>query len=203
MKVECYIEQNNCPKDISEKITTLQYSSFFFTNFSHQLSTSHLRDSIYLLESVSKKFPATIIVTLKHEPVMYSIETADTTYFIGESGVVLPQQTTQEILSLKWKNDQPIVTDNVVNSEYHSIFLSVVASLEKLANKNPSISWISDTEILVEIPEEPPFIFDRETIETHIKKVGTIVNARELDEITQPILEIDMRFNLPVLRISQ
>lgn len=202
--IECLVEGVSCPKELHQEAGTLKYSSFFFTDFKKKLLENQSGGSIYILESLTKKFPGTLILQFKQEHIEYLLESSEQKNYIGKSGVVLPQQPNDlEITTFNWRDEKQILTQNMVDEGYHSLFLSIARSLQKLTTKNHKISWISDSEIILEIPGEPLYIFDRETIETQVKKVGTIIHARELDEIEESILEIDMRFDLPVLRISQ
>lgn len=202
--VECQIEKTTCPDDLIENLNTLKGSSFFFTNISQKLEDNKTNDSIYILESISKKFPGTIKLSFKQEEIKYSLLINDQIFYIGKSGATIPTKLDNtQTVSFTWKNEKDIVKDNNVEDSYHKKFLNIAESLSKNTKENIIIIWVSDSEIILEIPDEPIYIFDKQTIETQVKKVDTIINAKELEEIEEPILEIDMRFDLPVLRTRQ
>jgi hypothetical protein len=202
--IECQIEDKPCPLELTESLDTLKKSSFFFSNVSKNISDTQSKDSIYILESFSKKFPNTLELVFKQEDLKYSLLVSDKIFNIGESGITIPNKTSnKESISIVWQTDTNPVKDNVVINKYHTIFLHIAESLSAASLDNVTIIWVSDSEILLEIPNQPLYIFEQQTIETQIKKVDTIINAKELEEIEEPILEIDMRFNLPVLRTRQ
>lgn len=202
--IKCQIENSECPEVLIKNLNTLKGSSFFFSNIQKKLENNKTNDSIYILESISKKFPGTIKLYFKQEEIRYSLITSNKTFHIGNSGTTIPTESDySEIISFTWKNEEVIINNNKINDDYHNKFLNISTNLSKNNLENTTITWVSDSEIILKTPNKPPFIFDKQTIETQVKKIDTIMNARELEEIEEPILEIDMRFNLPVLRTRQ
>ncbi len=202
--IECEIEQDICTPELQEKVNILKGSSFFFGNFEKKLEQNKFSDSIYIIESVKKKFPNTLKIILKQEQVAYSLTINEETKYIAKSGLILPKQDeNRKIVQFDWKNEKPIIADNQTITEYHQKFVSIAQTLNQKPIENVKFIWKSDQEILLELPSYPLFIFDKDTIETQVKNVDTIISAKELEEIVEPILEIDMRFNLPVLRTSR
>ena len=202
--IECKLTQNNCTSELQDRVNILKGTSFFFGNYEKKLEQNNFSESIYILESVKKKFPNTLVITLKQEQVAYSLLLNEETKYIGESGLLLPsQEKDKKTVQFDWKNEKAVITDNQIIPEYHQKFLSVAQTFKEKSIENVHFIWNSDQEILLELPNQPLFIFDRDTIETQVKKVDTIISAKELEEIAEPILEIDMRFNLPVLRTSR
>jgi hypothetical protein len=202
--IECLLENNPCPESLVQIANSLKNSSFFFGDFEKTLRNNQNSQTIYILENLQKIFPNTLKLNFKQEQVKYAIIIEAEKQYVGESGLVLLNQQNQNApLIIEWKNNQSILENNILDKEYHAIFLSASKSLEKLSVKNPQITWKSDEEIILKIDSLPPLIFDKQSIQTQIKKVDTIINARELDEIEAPIIEIDMRLDLPVLRTRQ
>lgn len=202
--VECRMDGKNCPQELLEKISVLRGTSFFFGNFEDKLSKNKSTNLVYILESVKKKFPNTLDLFFKQEQVRYSLLILDKKEYIGESGIVLPsEQDATKTMSVDWKSEEPIIQNTKVIGKYHTKFLTISQIFNQKSIENAHFIWNSDQEILLNLPNQPVLIFDIETIETQIKKIDTIINARELEEIEGPILEIDMRFDLPVLRTSR
>lgn len=203
-KIDCFVANNTCPQELIENSTILKGSSFFFGNFKEKLHENLLENNIYILQSITKKFPGTLILKFVQEEIEYSILLNNETKFIGKSGTLIPNNSeTKDDLVIEWKIDNSLIEENKVNGEYHKLFLVLARFLGQTTRQSQRIVWNSNEEIILDIPGKPQFIFDLETIETHIKKVDTIISAREIDEIEEPILEIDMRFDLPVLRTRQ
>jgi hypothetical protein len=202
--IECKIENSPCTSELIKSLNTLKKSSFFFSNIPQKISEDQTDDSTYLLKSYTKKFPGTLSLVFKQENIKYTLQIEDKKYAIGKSGTIVPGKSKKtESILFSWKNDTKIIQNTIIKNNYHKIFLNIVNSLSETQIDKSTIIWISDSEILLEIPDQPLYIFEQETIVTQIKKVGTIINAKELEEIEEPILEIDMRFDLPVLRTRQ
>ncbi len=206
--VSCSLEKmgevTKCPEQLSNQINVLKGKSFFFTNFTDKISKLEETNSIYLLKSIDKKLSGEIQVTLEQETIIYLLDLENETYLLGNSGKVLPQQASETVPKIIWQNNQPILENNQVNPKYHTVLKNFTQSLSNQQIDKPiNLYWTSDSEIILEIESKPDFIFDIQTLETNIKKIGTILEAREIDEIEAPIQEIDMRFELPVLRTTQ
>lgn len=205
LHVKCTIGNNDCPPELQQKIAVLKGSSFFFGNFEKKLEQNRFSESIYILETIKKIFPNTVWVTLKQEQVAYTLTINGQKNFIGKSGVIVPSSETNDMhfVQFDWNTEKSIVSENTVSANYHQKILNVAQILKEKPIENARFSWNSDQEIQLFIPNQPIFIFDTDTIETQVKKVDTIINAKELEEIAEPILEVDMRFDLPVLRTSR
>lgn len=201
--INCQIEGLSCPEDLLQNLADLKGSSFFFTNFEKKLTNNQNRDTVYILTSVKKEFPSTINLNFTQEKIEYELIVENESKYIGISGKNLPHKNNDIKLSIIWQKEDNIFEKNKVNSKYHNIFINVSKNLEKVTVDKIILNLISDSEIIMEIQGQPTYIFDIETIETQTKKVDTIIKARELEEIEEPILEIDMRFDLPVLRTRQ
>lgn len=203
-KVTCKVNQAECNSDLQTKVDTLINKSFFFTDFHKEVSQLEGTNSIYLVESIEKKLSGEIILKLVQETVLYSVEFENQKYFLGKSGVVLPNLSNTSAIQVIWQNDQPILNENQVIQNYHTILKNFATIIKQQSNiQAVTLYWVSDSEIILEIESEPTFIFDLQTLETNSKKIGTILEAREIEEIEAPIQAIDMRFELPVLRTTQ
>ncbi len=202
--IECRVDNKECTQELLEKISTLKGTSFFFGNFEKKLLENQSTSSIYILKSVKKKFPGTLDLFFTQEQVQYLLLTSEKKEYIGESGTILPaEQQVTRTFTFDWKSEEPIIQNTKVMEKYHKKFLAILKILKQESIENANFIWNSDQEILLNLANGPVLIFDAETIETQVKKIDTIIEAKELEEIEEPILEIDMRFDLPVLRTSR
>lgn len=202
-QINCTVENKPCPPELQEKITVLHGTSFFFTNFAQKILENQLSGHIYILSTIKKIFPNTLELSFQQEAVQYTIIVSGEKKQIGETGIILPTVTENVGSTIEWNAEAQVIAEQKVLPKYHQLFLHIANTIEKSDFKNSKILWNSDQEILLKIEHEPLFIFDTESIQTQLQKVDTIIHARELDEIEKPIIEIDMRFDLPVLRTQQ
>lgn len=202
-KIECNVINSNCSEELISRTNKLKGSSFFFSDFETKLANDDNQKTIYILDSINKTFPNTIVLNFVQEQIDYELIFNQQKNFIGDSGKIIPQESNSTVTSIEWKNEYQVVNENKVDQKYHQIFLTLADYFNNASLDKAVIYWENDSEIVVEIHEQPRFVFDIETIQTQVKKIDTIIKARELEEIEEPILEIDMRFNLPVLRTRQ
>ncbi len=202
-KIECYLEGSNCPDELLQDLKQLDGTSFFFANIEKKYSENQTIDSIYILESTKKKFLSTLVLNFKQEKIEYELIIDNTSYYLGNSGKIIPKKDQNIKTIIQWAMEEQILENSLVNPNVHTKALEIAHTIEQLKIEKATLYWNSNSEIILEIPDKPKFIFDSETIQTQIKKVDTIVHAKELEEIEAPILEIDMRFDLPVLRTAQ
>ena len=202
--VECALvgTQDSCPAELQESLHILREHSFFFTNIEAVFKATTPNNSIYTIQKIVKKFPATVSVTFSQEQPKYILripEAQSENYsetYVGESGIVLNYSSFEEkIVKITWLQEQSELP--------HQHFIVIANTLAEHAILGAEVEWKSDSEIILKIPDQPVFLFDTQTLHTQIQKVATIMKAKELEEITEPILEIDMRFTLPVLRTAQ
>lgn len=202
-QIECSVDTNPCPAQLQEETNKLLHTSFFFTNFEKKILENQNSGQVYILTSSTKTFPSTLHLTFQQEATQYVLVVSGEKNHIGTTGIILPTATEDPGSVIEWNTQGTVIENQKILPKYHQLFLEIAQTLEKTALKNYKIVWNSDQEIRLEIENEPLFIFDSESIQTQLQKVDTIIHARELDEIEEPILEIDMRFDLPVLRTQQ
>lgn len=202
--ITCFIADDVCPEEIQNQLSALKGSSFFFTNSIEAASQLIVEAPIYSVEHIQKEFPNKITVFLSRENSHYKLsiyqQDSSEEYYFGASGIALPSKDVSTQLVVNWRARDIPIENEKINSEIHSKLSAVANELRNAEIESATLEWISDSEILLEIKSEPPFIFDAETLQTQVQKIDTILSAREVDEFESQIKEIDMRFDLPVLR---
>lgn len=204
-KIECEIESKPCPSDIATKLDLYKGRSLFFTNYEEIFTKETTDHPIYQIENIQKKLPGKLFVSLKREPVLYKIilfndQQEKSEFSFGNSAVEIPNSSNQEKLAVEWKENYSPITNNLVEPNIHVGLVSLSNELQNMQIDQALLIWNTDSEIRLLIPDKPDFIFDIETLQTQSKKIDTILSSRELDEFKDSAQEIDMRFDLPVLR---
>lgn len=201
--VECTVDEKPCDTDFQTKLQKLKGKSFFFSPLEKLSHTEAFSAPTYTLQSIQKRFPGTIELNYSRESAQYAIKIEENTQYIGESGTVLPQESDFQQLTVIWNQEASPLSNNSVTDKYHALMLAAALKLQKIPTASPQLLWNSDSEIILKIEKQPNFIFDTQTLETGLKKIDTILQARELAEVEGLITEIDMRYDLPVLRTAQ
>lgn len=192
--INCTISQKNCSPEIYKKLEIFKGKSIFFVDFDKELSADNSNFETILLENYKKYFPGTVNLNFSEEKVLYELNLGNEHYFISEFGNILG-------------NNQGINNLTKVNLANNQEKHSKIAEIINISNKNKfqveSIDWNNDEEIIIKILDNPKLIFDIQSINTKINSIGLLLNSREIKEYKEPIKEIDLRFDLPVLRTSQ
>lgn len=194
--IHCKVSENNCSQELYQKLEILKGESLFFVNLDKELANNEISTETILLKNYQKQFPATISLEFTEEKVAYQQISEETIIFISEFGNILPSN--QNI------NDLPQVSWNSSKSdESHEKIMKILKSVTGSNLRIEKVTRLSDKEIHINIKDNPKIIIDEEAIDSKVAILDTILNSREIKEFGEPIREIDLRFNLPVLRTTQ
>lgn len=200
----CTIGEESCPQEFAENISrVLTKKSFFFTDLTLVFQTEPLNSQVYQLETVEKKLPSTLILTFSQENALYVVN-QNGVYFISQSGKILPnKQPSEQLLSITFSDENNLVANSTLDENYHLLFSTIAQKISKHNFLPAQVEWKSDQEIALFLPNMPKILLDIPAIQTKLDILDTIVYAREIEDRKDTVLEIDMRFNLPVLRMKQ
>jgi hypothetical protein len=183
--IDCQISEKNCSPELYQDLETLKGKSFFFVDL-----------NIDRLESYQKKFPGTLILNFNEEKLSYTVKFKEEIFYISELGNILENN-----------QDTNNVTEVILNKEFNKNVHIKLLKIINITNKDnlrvKKIIWNSDQEIILEINNSPKIILDIEAIDIKTNILEILLNSREIKEYEEPIQEIDLRFNLPVLRTTQ
>ncbi len=194
--IDCRILETNCSPEIYEKLESLKGKSLFLVNFEKTLNENGFNSETILLQDYQKKFPGTVVLRFTEEKVSYQLEFEDSTLFISEFGNILQNnQDVQDLPKVNWNSQ--------LSNEVHLEISKILKSLSETDLKIEKITRKNSKEIIIIIRDHPPIIIDDETIDKKLAILDTLLKSREIEEYEEPIKEIDLRYNLPVLRTTQ
>lgn len=194
--INCKVSGVNCNPELYQKLEVLKGESLFFVNLDKELANNEISTETILLQNYQKQFPATISLEFKEEKVAYQLNFEESIQFISEFGNILPSnQNVNNLPQVNW-NSGP-------SDESHEKIIKILKSVNDSNLKIEKVTRLSDDEINIEIKDNPKIIIDEEAINSKVGILVTLLNSREIKEFGEPIKEIDLRFNLPVLRTTQ
>jgi hypothetical protein len=207
--VECAIAGQECPQEVVNSLQALKGKSIFFINIQKELNEKNLVPEFYVYSTFKKTLPGALTVNFTQERPLYKLVVQEESYILGQSGVFLPQNDKDQFFPMIiWQEDvgQVIDFDGVIGKveiNQHNMFLRVAKNLEANNLQNAIITWKNEDEIFLEIKNKPRLVFDKTSLQTKLDIATTILNSRDLINFENSVKEVDLRYNLPVLRTSQ
>ncbi len=194
--INCQVAENNCSQELYQKLEVLKGKSLFFVNIDEELANNEISTETILLQNYQKTFPGTILLEFSEEKVAYQLITEENQLFISEFGNVLPSnQNVNGLPQVSW--------NSTLSDESHSKIIKILDSVKGTNFTINNISRLNNQEIRIDIKDNPQIIIDEDSIDSKVGILVTLLNSREIKEYEEPIKEIDLRFNLPVLRTAQ
>ena len=193
--IHCQISNMNCNPELYSKLEVLRGKSLFFVNLDKELSSNGLELKTLFLKEYQKKFPNTIILNFNEEKALYQLEVEGNRSIISELGNTLQSnQKNEQLPQVVWNND---------DTPDHLKIIKIINSAKNNNLKVDKIIWENNKEIIIKINSSPKIIIDTETLNSKIDMLGILLTSREIKDYEETIKEIDLRFNLPVLRTTQ
>ncbi|MBU0974693.1 hypothetical protein KKD03_03260 [Patescibacteria group bacterium] len=194
--INCQVSRINCKPELYQKLEVLKGKSLFFVNLDRELSKNDICTETILLQNFQKQFPGTILLEFSEEKVVYQLNFEESKLYISEFGNILPSsQNVNDLPEVSWNSK--------LSSESHAEILKILNSVNDSNLIIEKITRLSDKEIVIYIKDNPKIIIDEEVIDSKVGILVTLLNSREIKEYEEPIEEIDLRYNLPVLRTTQ
>lgn len=198
-EIDCTVEENPCPEEISNQLSSLRSKSYFFTNFADETHTL-LGNGTYSVLEARQVHPWKIEIKLTQIGTQYQLVGEN-----GEKNIVLPNGKTEpgenmSLAQISTQDPKAYITNSYVHEDLHKALSILVQELQTTAIKWKSITVESPQKILIELETNQRVIIDTTLTSGQISLIPQIVAHSAVQELTPGIKEIDLRFNLPVLR---
>lgn len=203
--IECRVGANNCSPEIYQKLEAFKGSSIFFVNIDKILSSPEFQSEVILLDNYQKKMPGTLVLNFSEENILYQLNLEQSFLYVSEFGNILQTNQGKDQISQVYLYGEigEYIENRSVNREKHLVIKSVINQLNKDELSVDVINWVNDSEIIIKIKDEPQVIIDKINVESKIGNIKLILGAKEIKDYDKKIEEIDLRFNLPVLRTTE
>lgn len=205
--LNCQVGNQPCPTALQTELeTNLLGKSLFFTDFNRVLSKNS-SFSEYTLVNSTKTLSGQLGLYLTDEPTLYQLKLATgEVKLISTQGRIKFSSPTQndhaptiDISTATGPTSLTSLESLQVPAEFHQPASQLINSLYKHEFPIQNIEWHSATEIKFLI-QEVTVILDQTDPEADIAALKQILQSAEVANLEKPVWEIDMRFDLPVLR---
>ena len=203
--VECVVDEKNAEDlTVCKQLSSLRGSPIFFRDFSQDssvLNALYIEDTkeVFHIQKVSVSLDGRVRFLLTQSPPLYRVTYDDGPVLFAFSGetrqddvrVIVPEVTLQ-------------VGTSQDLAKYHPFLVHFLQSLPEDRSRIQKIEIISPIKIKLKVENFPQFLLElNQDPVTQAQRFHTILHTLEPKEIDVAILEIDLRFELPVLRVTE
>jgi hypothetical protein len=202
--IECQIAHTACPPDLDQQVQVIKNQSLFFAHLD-ELITNATTVSPVTLVSIEKTLPNRVLLNFSEEKLAYILKTSDDKlYLVYQSGKIQLTETTDQapLLSVFFPSSQ-YITNAHLEPDIHQKILILFELLYKHAIPIQNSSWQEPHSILLTLTNGIKVYVDPDSSSRGIKALAAVLAAPETNDLKNTIEEIDVRFNLPVLRTRQ
>lgn len=200
--IECHITSDEaCSQDLIQALEGIRGKSMFFTNYEKMLDQSQLSKQPVTLTTIQKKFPDTVMLTFKYEPAEYVVIQPSGTNVISETGKAFAgDYDTTGLLPIQ--SDQDLISDTgYIDTEVHHTILAILTTVEELKLPLTHVYWVDKSTIRLSMENrEEGFIVDSESPRLQLYTLSLVLKSNEYRDVSEKKSELDLRFNMPVLR---
>lgn len=206
-KINCQLLSGEpCPDELSESLDSIEGRNLVFSKLEVLVSSLETPDGYSLVET-SKKLPGQADLIFRQEVSLFLLacDDCDQDTVIGEYRSVLGTQTSANSLSsvhYSLSND-----DLFEEKKLRENFFNPVKEVIDFAKNNhlelKNISWISQEEMQLDINNQPKILLSDEDLQKQLKGLEIILDNHINDQVDEEVIEIDMRYKMPVLRTAR
>lgn len=203
--VECVTNEGmNCPSEVTSLLQKLSGTSVYFSDTVETIENI-LVDQPFIVTDVKKKLLRPTVVTISRQNPVYALNTLDDiTLIVFENGQVKKSETKQDTLTTytHYLNSGETVVDARINTATHTQLLLLTRDLAKSAISPTAIQWKEDRLILLTLHDSILVFLDPQLLTHKMAILSALLESPEYKELSS-IVEIDLRFDLPVLRTRE
>lgn len=209
-KIECQLSANKpCPEILSKSLTKLRQKPLALTDFRKELTELPGLPSGFVLEKVSKKLPNTLTLVFLEESAGFQIKCDDCqeVLLIGDKRHTLQNRSGNNNLELKTFKISKEFDEIIENGELKKTYFDPIDKLIKIFSTSEldfqEGEWVSADEIHINLNNLPTAIFSAQDIENQFSALDLIIKKNALSQTgrdSSQFKEIDLRYNMPVLR---
>lgn len=201
--VICKQSTGDCTPPTLTILEGLRGSSFFFSDHEALARQKNQGSLPFTTLSIQKQLPGTLIITIREEPSLYKLQVGGVLSAVSNSGQLLTvSPSVQAVPTVSTTTIEDATTIKTV--PFHQTIVSILNSLpKKYITANTTIEYYSPAEIRLFLPEEPQLIMSDPPPSYALQHIESLLYTVETATQSQKIKEIDLRFNLPVLRTEE
>lgn len=204
--IECQLNNQPCPSEITQYFSPLHNQKLLTIRPQLEELIQNLA-SPYQLHEYRLKFPHTLQIWLLTQQPAYQLQNIQTqeTRVITVSGQVMGEQPLSNLITLQIPPDvwTKYWTSNSLVTEEHNTFSSIVQQLKNSAIPIMTGEISSDQTLRISLPENRTALLDIQELHIGLVRLELLLENLRKTPPTDPVVEIDVRYKLPVLRTTR
>ena len=177
--------------------------SLFFTNLdnSSEITVSNETDIEKLfIKSFQKKLPDTLIFTVSPRPPLYRFVEKDRAFFVETDGDIRQDSSGIEITTVYSQLDKVVSSDEFMVEEIHQLLSELIWALIEKKIQVKKIDYYDQNAVVVDLEKYRAIFHGDGSISNQVLALSEILNNVDVGSIDASIKEIDLRFDMPVMR---
>lgn len=208
--INCQLQAQPCPQELAAQSQTLKNRSLFFTAIEQEVADWQL--DLYQLESYQKTWPGQLKLQFVSEPSLYQLQLPDRLITLTTSGFIKDtaqdsgkdqEKTSLPVVVLAAESNRRLVEEleqqAQLSNELHQPLADLVNQLDQLNLQISRINYQTDL-IKLYLDSDLVALAEPTNLQKQLQRLALIENDLNLDQIDLAIKEIDLRYELPVLR---
>ncbi len=194
----------NCDPEVERSLAALTGKSLIFSD-TKAMAESLLQSQPLTVTKVSKDLLGKVEISLAAHTPKYILKTADESMFVVfENGQTKQLFTLPEQLQLfsAFFSSTDRITDGYLQKETHFLLDQLTTALQKTELQPQYITWKEEHSLEIQLEKGPLVFLDPTKLQHSITTIVAILASPELTSL-KPVAEIDLRFELPVLRTRE
>ncbi len=203
--VRCTLDGQPCPAELSSYAEHFVGQPLFGVDYGHVLQTTPYSVPLNI-NTIQKQLPNTLYVDFHIPPVAYQLQSGERSISVTDTGAAFenPALTAPLTIYTTVAPEELMTPNQTLQPTIHACITTLQTSLTRYNFKRGKLSWVDkDTITLIMDGEQQIIFLDCAAIGTQVAKLSLLLSSTEYREKQATVKEIDMRFDLPVLRMQQ
>lgn len=203
--VICRLDDQSCPIELQQYADQVVGRSMFGVDYSEVLAQQEYPLPTQL-SSVKKQLPHQLELAFASQPLEYKLLVGEQVYSVSKTGALFTQTDLPAPITITVSQDfsQLTESEDQLQPSIHTCLHTLAQGLNTPSLKQSQLTWLDkDTITLIMNGEQQTIFLDCENPSTQLHDLQRILTSPEFQEKSADIKEIDMRFELPVLRMQQ
>lgn len=202
-QVVCTVQEQmtTCPGEVKSKLSFLKEQPLLFSELSSEIEKS-LSSQPFTLVTIARELPTTIRIELSETEYNYGIATPTRSFVITTDQVALEKSIPSGVPTV-FATETAVNPNSLPDESLIAVNSTALSTLSQLSLEPAIVHYISPQELKIELQERNlTVIVNPARVEREIRTIPIVLNNPQFKEIPEPVAELDMRFDMPVIRTA-
>lgn len=196
--------QQECPTEVVSQLHSLKGQSLIFANIETQTSSLLAETPTHRLKTIQKLFPDTVVIELESQQLLYQLKLLGQSEYrtVTDTGSVIVGGRTDGLILLVVSADlwDAWQSAGMVDPFVQESLSKLPLLLAESGIQTEALVLIDAQTLVMYLPNNQTAIIDTAELPGDLARLTVILDELQSQPLEQPIEEIDVRYDLPVLR---